>query len=403
MFDQIYIENFKPFQELKLPLSRINLLIGANNAGKTSILEAILTMKELFGHTSYGWHQYRDQIYHPFEDNKVIDFKRVVYAQDEDREIKLGSEVTVDGKRMTKIFSFSPEKGSYEVNFQSKAFCVNVKREKEGIKYTIEKNDFINVGRDKGIAFDSFSIYNSGVPEIEEFGKKFRRIVEKIFFIPSYRGTHKSFREVPSKLYEPEEADLQNVLDVLYFIRERAGYEHVIKMINDFLNRYGLDDIRTLPAPEKRYEVVVRDTKLNIDENISQVGFGINQLLTMMILLSYYPEESLVLIEQPELHMHPRMQVEFAELLPEILKRKRHQILIETHSEHIIFGLLNLIAKKELDVSDINVFYVRKEEKAAKCEKLEVTEEGTVKEGLPEFFEADIDILVEWMRAVSEG
>ncbi|MBC8520684.1 MAG: AAA family ATPase, partial [Methanomicrobia archaeon] len=98
MFDQIYIENFKPFQELKLPLSKINLLMGANNAGKTSILEAILTMKEFFGHTSYGWHQYSDQIYHPFEDDNRIDFKRVVYAQDKDREIKLGSEVTVDGK-----------------------------------------------------------------------------------------------------------------------------------------------------------------------------------------------------------------------------------------------------------------------------------------------------------------
>ncbi|RZN43923.1 MAG: hypothetical protein EFT35_00755 [Methanophagales archaeon ANME-1-THS] len=403
MFKSIYVKNFKPFRTVTLPLSRINLLIGPNNAGKTSILEAIMTMKYIFSN-EYGWRM--EKVYSFFEDKKIpkftprIDFKRLVYAQDEKKEIKLGCAITKEEKEVSKIFGFSPSRGSYEIESQGKTFLVEGKMERSE-KYEIKENSFGEVKAGAG-SFNSLFIINTGLSEIEEIGLNFRDAVGKIFFIHSYRGTHESLREIPSNLYKPEEATLKNAFDILYFIRERAGYEYIVKTINDFLKKYGLDNIRALPAPQNHYEVVVKDAELNIDINISQIGFGINQLLPMIILLSYYPDESLILIEQPELHMHPRMQAEFASLLPELIEKKKHQILIETHSEHIIFSLLNLIAKKTLNISDLNIFYVKKEGKEAKCEKLKITDIGTIEGGLPEFFEGDIDILVEWMKAISK-
>jgi hypothetical protein len=62
-----------------------------------------------------------------------------------------------------------------------------------------------------------------------------------------------------------------------------------------------------------------------------------------------------------------------------------------------------MVAKKELKPSDIGISYFRKKDGEAERKELEITEMGTIKGGLPDFFEADLDNLLEWVSAVSEG
>ncbi|VUT28230.1 MAG: DNA replication and repair protein RecF [Candidatus Syntrophoarchaeum sp. GoM_oil] len=396
MFKEIHISNFKPFRELRIPLTKINLLIGPNNSGKTSVFEAIMLMKELFvrDHPPNTREIYLSDVPTTFFEDGRIDFTKVAHKKDFERGIKLGCTEVLDGKEVTKTFGFSSRGGSCEVKIGKKTISI----EYDGEKFVVKKDDF---GLENVLSYSTLHIDSKpSLKELEE--EMIMPQLQKVFLIHSKRLMRKSYYPVPVKQIAPEEAEIKNAFDILYFIRYRTGYESVVKLINNHLNEYGFDDVRTLPAEDKQYEVVVKDAHLNIDINISKIGSGINQLLPMLILLNYYPDKSLVLIELPEIHMHPKMQSEFADLLVHIIEKKRHQMIIETHSEHIIYGLLNMVAKKELEPSDIGISYFRKNDGEAERKELEITEKGTIKGGLPDFFEANLDDLLEWVSAISE-
>ena len=396
MFKEIYISNFKPFRELRIPLTKINLLIGPNNSGKTSIFEAIMLMRELFVRDlPPDAREIRlSDVPTTFFEDEWIDFAKVAHNKDFERGLKLGCTEVLDGKEVAKTLGFSSRGGSCEVKIGKKTISI----EYDDNRFVVEKDDF---GLED-VSYSTRDLYSK--PYLKELeGGIITPQLQKAFFIHSKRLMRKSYYPVPSRQIAPEEAEIKNAFDILYFIRYRTGYESVVELINGYLKEYGLDDIRTLPAEEKQYEVVVKDPHLNIDINVSKIGSGINQLLPILILLNYYPEESLVLMELPEIHMHPKMQSEFADLLVHLIEKKKHQMIIETHSEHIIYGLLNMVAKKELKPSDISISYFRKKDGEAERKELEITEMGTIKGGLPDFFEADLDNLLEWVSAVSEG
>ena len=110
MFKEIYISNFKPFRELKIPLTKINLLIGPNNSGKTSVFEAIMLMKELF---------VRD---HPPDAREIYvsDVSQTFF----ERGIKLGCTIVSKGEEIVKTFGFSSKKGICEVKIGKKIISI---------------------------------------------------------------------------------------------------------------------------------------------------------------------------------------------------------------------------------------------------------------------------------------
>lgn len=71
------------------------------------------------------------------------------------------------------------------------------------------------------------------------------------------------------------------------------------------------------------------------------------------------------------------------------------QLLITTHSEHLLYGFLNLIAKKKLKKEDITIYYFAKRNRKTEAKVLEIDENGRVKGGLPGFFEEEVKGLVE--------
>lgn len=101
-------------------------------------------------------------------------------------------------------------------------------------------------------------------------------------------------------------------------------------------------------------------------EVISDVGFGISQVLPILVQAAVMPADTTLLIEQPELHLHPSAQTKFAEVIADASNSGR-RFLIETHSEHFVRGLQlavsNASAKKgllenRLQPSDVAFIYV---------------------------------------------
>jgi len=86
------------------------------------------------------------------------------------------------------------------------------------------------------------------------------------------------------------------------------------------------------------------------------IGFGISYTLPIIVVALHSPKDSLIIIENPEAHIHPSGQAKLMELLCKAAKAGV-QFIIETHSDHIINGLLVACKKEIIDKEDINIYF----------------------------------------------
>ncbi len=83
-----------------------------------------------------------------------------------------------------------------------------------------------------------------------------------------------------------------------------------------------------------------------------------------------------------------------------ILKTESKQFLIATHSEHILFEFLNALARKEISLDDIVIYYFKNEKGISEITKLNIDEYGRVEGGLPGFFEQNIRNVIDYLDAL---
>ena len=126
------------------------------------------------------------------------------------------------------------------------------------------------------------------------------------------------------------------------------------------------------------FEVRLRDTRREGSVNVAlpDVGFGISQLLPFVV-QSLVSEKQIISIEQPEVHVHPKLQADLGDLLAEAIKEPRqNQFIIETHSEHLILRLQRLVYEEKIKPEDISVIYVSRGPDGAESQRLHIDEEG---------------------------
>ncbi len=188
----------------------------------------------------------------------------------------------------------------------------------------------------------------------------------------------KSGKLLPDVLFKNREL-LKQVNEQLE--RFKLGYELKVSSFTDETS--GISDLFAL-------RLVDKDTGVNV--SIQDVGFGISQVLPIIV-QSMLSRNSTLLIEQPEIHIHPRLQAELGSLLAECIKPPfENQFIIETHSEHLMLRLQKLIRKGELKPEDISVIYVDRGAEGSKCLHLRLDEEGDFIDEWPDgFFEEDFN------------
>ena len=110
------------------------------------------------------------------------------------------------------------------------------------------------------------------------------------------------------------------------------------------------------------------------------------------------------MIEEPEIHLHPRAQADLASVLAEEAKAEDKQLIMTTHSEHILGRLLTLVAEKKLSPHELAIYAFEKDEQGVcTANELEVTEDGRVKGGIKDFFEPDLNELNRYIKALQSN
>lgn len=152
--------------------------------------------------------------------------------------------------------------------------------------------------------------------------------------------------------------------------------------------------VRPIAKGRKEYEVVVRTRASAPEVKLTDVGFGVSQVLPALVQAFYAPPLSTVWMEQPEIHLHPRVQAELADAFISAVQayedgRPRGvQLVIESHSEHFLLRLQRRVAEGSLRPDELAVYFVRDSKEGAALEELKLDMFGEI-ENWPEGFFGD--------------
>jgi predicted ATPase len=167
-------------------------------------------------------------------------------------------------------------------------------------------------------------------------------------------------------------------------------YKHFHEVIAGWLTAMGMLDafaVRRIAQGRKDYEVRVRRAREAPEVDITDVGFGVSQVLPVLVQSFYATANSTVIFEQPEIHLHPSIQADLADVLIEASRGRDVQFIVETHSEHLLRRLQRRIAEGEkLSNTDVAIYFCRAEAGNSIVEELKVDEFGNVTNWPEDFF-----------------
>ncbi|MGL5052993.1 MAG: AAA family ATPase [Cetobacterium sp.] len=224
---------------------------------------------------------------------------------------------------------------------------------------------------------------------LEDAGKELNRKLNNVIYTGAIRAVGERYYRIESD-YSFDYMINNDVNKKIYKLKENNN----LYLFNKFISEYFDFEIEVKTLNLKNSEEVffyISIIKNQAEENIVDVGAGYSQILP--ILYACFGKEkniaSTIVIEQPELHLHPKMQSDLIDLILKLSdKNPNLKFIIETHSSLIIDRIGKHIYKKNYKNKDINVFIFNKKEDNLEIKKTEFDERGLLKEWPIRFFSA---------------
>lgn len=152
--------------------------------------------------------------------------------------------------------------------------------------------------------------------------------------------------------------------------------------------------VKPVAEGRKEFEVLVKTHPGAPEVKITDVGFGVSQVLPALVQAFYCPPNSTVWMEQPEIHLHPQVQSELADVFTSAIKARENgkernvQLIVESHSEHFLNRLQRRIAEGELAPEDVAIYFCHRSGTGTELEPLRLNIFGDI-ENWPENFFGD--------------
>lgn len=439
----ILMDNFRGFSKTVVPFAKTNFLVGENSTGKSSVLSLvkIISGSEFWqkcelkcNETNLGHSQ--DVISVISEDKSYF---RIGYLNDGKHDVKKEEENYISQLSFLIKYSnnhgiYTPKiitlfdnnaKNNYIINIQlmPKSFKVRfdqkliskIENLEDANKQLIELIDL----QEKSTGYNNLNMNFKELPDIRSvIFYAIHQLGEKIKLDPysylSFIGSNKKIKWVapirskprrtydePTEEFSPEgehtpyllkslSTKRTNILSIIERVGKKSG---LFKKI-DF-NKYG----RNKNSP---FEL---DVMLDNDLiNIINVGYGVSQSIPIIAEIASSPPESWIIVQQPEVHLHPKAQAGIGEIIFESSNQWNHNLLIETHSDYMIdrFRILRRreSQSKKTEVNQFSsqiLFFCRKDGQNL-IFPIEIKINGDVSENQPDeyrefFIQEQLDII----------
>lgn len=135
-----------------------------------------------------------------------------------------------------------------------------------------------------------------------------------------------------------------------------------------------------------QYEVRLQRHENSRPVLISDLGIGVSQILPVLVLCYYVLEGSTIIFEQPELHLHPAVQSGLADVFIDVIRNRNVQIIVESHSEHLLRRLQRRIAEGALDPQQAATYFCDIERSISHIRPLELNIFGQIDNWPADFF-----------------
>ncbi len=444
---EFILENVRCFQgEQRADIRPITLLVGENSTGKTSFLGSYRVLCQAIDHknpfrisapfviSTLGPPDFNVE---PFQMGAFRDIVRAKSGKsNEIDEFVLGCSVKNESKKYDILLTFvengsEPTISSFCFRFSSKSY-MNIKPEKGTLEIpncTIKLNDSF----DPSLAFHLL-YYLFQVPDFKDLAvaleiskqdaKMLGEFLQKEFTIKSGSNKNKGrfidlvpplgqvksiapLRSKPKRTYDPitesptSEGEHIPMLMMRLLRTKDIGWDVLHDALVKFGRQSGLFSEIKIKSHGKQindpFQLQVR-VRAGPQSNIMDVGYGINQILPILVEIMH-SDSTTFLLQQPEVHLHPRGQAEFSTFLAESVSQKKHSFLIETHSDYIIDRVRISVRDKIIKPDDVSILYFdpKKRGGAVTIHNIKVDGQGNLENAPPsyrEFFMRETDNLL---------
>jgi predicted ATPase len=354
MIKNIEVKNFKSLKNVNLDLTNLNVLAGLNGAGKTGLIHSLLVLKQSF------------QLYDGKLNLNSVDFVEIGKGKDAFYQY---------GKEETLYFSLTlgnNEKLEWSFIYSSEAEILDSKNKykyDDLIKCSLFTNNFQYLNAERIGPRVTYGANYGRVINLKQLGKYGE-------FAVHYLDAYGSGKIKFSKLKHP-----------------KSKSDTLLHQVDAWLGEIS-PGTKLNPTPIPGTELVLLDYQFetNLGEKTgsftnrfrpTNVGFGLSYVLPVIIALLTSEENRLIIIENPEAHIHPKGQVELGRLIS-IAASNGAQIIIETHSDHIINGVRVSVKNKEITNENTKILFFEidsdKEEHFSKISPIKIDEKGELSE-----------------------
>ena len=415
MLKSIRLKNFKCYEDSReIELAPLTIIIGVNNTGKSTIFQSLLALKQTVRARSYrprlvtkgryvDLGSFYDILHRKSDDpegtRKIgIGIKRVgrwekdpvpgradinQFAADE-MQLSFAFNRTTNKIRLAKVNFLVKGESVLKCNESGKWDAPHLSQPvRDAVRFHL--HNFIPVPhvadpkslKDEKLSravFEAASTFNFQ-------GNHWARFFDGIDNVPPHRSHVPFFAvlgEQSASEYGRSGPELLRVLAGQIQAPNRTPVllgrlnEWVCKRF-EALNKMSL---RPIDRAELLHSLVATDASGAENINVAAMGEGISQLLPIVASILLSDEDETLLIEQPEVHLHPKLQSELADLLIEQVKNENRQLLVETHSEHLLLRIRTHIAKGDITADKVAVLFVSKKGGKSTVERLDLNDRG---------------------------
>ena len=429
MLKRLRLENFKAWEQADLSFGKVTGFFGANSAGKTSILDLLLLLKQTRNATDRGIVL---EFGGPTEMVNLGTFADVVHHHEEDRSIRWLLSWTLP-KTLTIKDPLDPSATLFEGNdlqTQCEVSFQNTHLRVPELAYRFDGSDFF-LDAEQGTK-DKFQLATTAhdfrfvriqgrpwpLPNpikthlfpgeaktffqnssfLSDFELQYEKLMDSLFYLGPLREHPK--REYhwagsrPEDVGQRGERTIDAILaatarDERRSLGHRKWSKSFQEMISYWLRELGLihDFVLDEIAPGTRlYRATVRTRSSSAPTALTDVGFGVSQVLPVLVLLYYVPDGSTVVLEQPEIHLHPAVQSGLADVMLNVAEARDVQIIVESHSEHLLRRLQRRVAEGAATADDVRLHFVSARDGTAEVSGLNINEWGEIENWPDNFF-----------------
>lgn len=364
MIKRIELKDFKIHANLELPLAGLTILTGQNGMGKSSVLQSLLLLRQSYDQ--------RNNI-------KGINLKGDLTDLGSANDVECQS--SKDG--ILEIKLSLPEDSDVDFQFSydvepNDTFlpAIDEKTKLEEIdKCSLFTNDFqyisaFRLGPQKGYERDT---------NIVQYQRQISKISGQCEYAVHYLYYYgKKVHCLPQLLIGDDDTLETQVQNWMQYISPRVNI-----------------NIETIGADFKLNYKFSRDGQPMTEEmSAVNVGYGVTYVLPILVAILSATPGSLILIENPEAHIHPRAQAELMKLIMKAVK-SGIQVIIETHSDHIMNGALVSIAEAPENLELVKAYYFERDDTSHTSipRPLKILEDGRILNPPKGFFDQiDIDM-----------